>query len=140
VTKFVLDASFAMTWVMEAERTPLSMKLYDALSREQTEAVVPALWCEEMANVFLTVERSRRLTATQVATWLEILRHLPIVIDPPSLHESFGEVRSLAQAHGLTAYDARYLHLAMREALPLATRDKQLLAVAPKVGVKLIHT
>jgi predicted nucleic acid-binding protein len=54
------------------------------------------------------------------------------------VEESLGEVRLLAQAHGLSVYDARYLHLAMQEGIPLATRDKQLSAVTLKVGVKLV--
>ena len=136
--KFVLDASFALTWIIPAERSPESLKYYEALLRKEMEVIVPALWPDEMANVFLTMERARKITGAQIATWTETILNLPIWIDPPSLEDSFGEVRLLAQAHCLTAYDARYLHLAMREGVDLATRDKQLLAVAPKVGVKLV--
>jgi predicted nucleic acid-binding protein len=45
----------------------------------------------------------------------------------------------LAQSHRLTVYEARYLHLALRKNLPLATYDKQLIAVAPKAGVDLVN-
>ena len=37
--------------------------------------------------------------------------------------------------HGLTAYDAAYLELAMREGLPIATLDQQLREAAARVGV-----
>ncbi len=136
--KFVLDASFALTWIIPAERSPESLKYYEALLRKEMEVIVPALWPDEMANVFLTMERARKLTGAQIALWSETILNLPIWIDSPSLEDSFGEVRLLAQAQGLTAYDARYLHLALREGVHLATRDKQLLAAAPKVGVKLV--
>jgi predicted nucleic acid-binding protein len=136
--RFVLDASFAVAWVIESERTPTLLRHFESLSREETEAVVPALWPDEIANVFLTLERRGQLTAVQIQNWIEVFAHLPIEVKPPSIEESLREVRLLAQSRNLTAYDARYLDLAMRENLPLATQDKQLLFAAPKVGVKLV--
>ena len=138
MNRFVLDTSFAFSWVIESERTPEGLALFDRMANEKVQAVVPALWPEEMANVFLTVERAKKLSPDQVATWVEIFQHLPILIDPPSLPHSLGEVRLLAQKHGLSAYDARYLHLAIREKLPLATGDKKLIKVAPHAGVELV--
>lgn len=44
---------------------------------------------------------------------------------------------SLAQAHGLTVYDAAYLELSQREGLPLASLDSDLVAAAKKSGVPL---
>jgi len=138
VTQFVLDASFAMTWVIEIERTEETLRYFDALTLGQVTAVAPAIWTDEINNVLLTVERSRKFTAAQAAQWIDIFKDLPIDIEPPSLEDSLGEVRRLAQAHGLTAYDARYLHLAIRKEIELATRDKQLMVAARKVGVKLV--
>jgi predicted nucleic acid-binding protein len=42
---------------------------------------------------------------------------------------------SLAMTHGLSAYDATYLHLAMITGDPLATLDRALITAAKKVGV-----
>jgi len=139
VSKFVLDASFAMTWVIEAEQTPASMKHFHALTRREAQALVPALWCDELANVLLTVERSRRISPEVVETWTDYFMALPIIIHPASIEQSLIDIRPLAQEHGLSAYDASYLHLAMREQVPLATLDRQLIKVAPKVGVKLLE-
>ncbi len=47
---------------------------------------------------------------------------------------------ALAEAHGLTAYDAIYLELAMRAGLPLATSDQPLIAAAEATGVSLLRT
>jgi predicted nucleic acid-binding protein len=138
MSRFVLDASFAMTWVIEAEQTPASLKHFTALTRREAEALVPALWCDELANVLLTVERARRISAAVVSTWTDYFLALPMIIHPASIEQSLTEIRPLAQAHGLSAYDASYLHLAMREQVPLATFDRQLIKVAPKVGVKLL--
>jgi predicted nucleic acid-binding protein len=84
------------------------------------------------------LERSRKLNPVQALKWAEIFQALPIEIMAPSMEESFGEVRALAQAHSLTAYDARYIHLAMREGIPVATRDRAIIAAAPKLGVALV--
>ncbi len=127
-----------MTWVIEAEQTPASMKYFHALTRREAEAHVPALWCDELANVLLTVERSHKISAAVLATWTDYFLALPVIIHPTSIEQSLTEVRPLAQAHGLSVYDASYLHLALREQVPLATFDRQLIKQAPKVGVKLL--
>ncbi len=44
----------------------------------------------------------------------------------------------LAERHGLTAYDAAYLELALRLALPLASTDAALVAAAREEGVGLV--
>ena len=44
----------------------------------------------------------------------------------------------LGRAHRLTLYDAIYLDLAIRFAVPLATRDKELRQAASETGVALI--
>ena len=136
--RFVLDASFALTWVVESERSPATLKHYEALLREKAVAVVPALWPDEIANVLLTLERNGKLNPAQALKWIETFLQLPIEVMLPSMDESFGDVRALAQATFLTAYDARYVHLAMREDLPLATRDRAIIAAAPKLGVALV--
>jgi predicted nucleic acid-binding protein len=139
VKQFVLDASFALSWVIETERTPGLFRHYQALGRKETEAIVPAIWPTEMANVLLTFERQRKLTPLQLLDWTHAFEQLPIDVRPPSIEQSFGKVRSLAQSWNLTGYDAEYLYLAMCENVPLATCDKQLLSVAPRVGVKLVN-
>jgi predicted nucleic acid-binding protein len=48
-----------------------------------------------------------------------------------------GDILSLAREQNLSVYDAAYLELSIREALPLATRDKALAAAAKRCGVPL---
>ena len=43
----------------------------------------------------------------------------------------------LAKAHNLTAYDATYLELALRLAMPLATSDAALIRAAEREGVSV---
>jgi predicted nucleic acid-binding protein len=55
-----------------------------------------------------------------------------------SVEDALGPVLNLARAQGLSAYDATYLELAMREGLALATQDDDLRAAAGRVGVELV--
>jgi len=70
---------------------------------------------------------------------LELLGALPVQTEPETerLH---GPIMRLARTHGLTIYDAIYLDLAMRFAIPLATRDKDLKRAANETGVALIES
>ena len=45
---------------------------------------------------------------------------------------------ALAQAHRLTAYDASYLELALRRALPIASHDSALRDAASAAGIDVI--
>jgi predicted nucleic acid-binding protein len=49
--------------------------------------------------------------------------------------ETLARARALAREHGLTAYDAWYLEVALRLALPLATFDAALGTAAERAGV-----
>ncbi len=138
MTRFVLDASYAISWAREEECTPEALKHLVALGQREAEALVPAVWCDEIANVLLTMERSKKLPAILVAKWSQAFCTLPITVFPAYIDQSLTEIRPLAQAHGLSAYDASYLHLALREQVPLATLDRQLIKAAPKVGVRIL--
>jgi predicted nucleic acid-binding protein len=56
-------------------------------------------------------------------------------IDPPPDMHRQAQVARLALTHGLTYYDAAYLELVLRLNGQLASRDRQLLAVARTCGI-----
>ena len=126
MTRFVLDCSVTMAWCFEDEADRYSDGVLTALS--DASAVVPSLWPLEVANVLTVGERRGRLTAADSQRFLEHLAGLPITVDP-AIPEA-GELLTVARAHGLSAYDAAYLHLAIRTHLPVATRDRTLRAAA----------
>jgi len=124
-----------MAWFAEDEASPSTDRLLDSL--QSGEALVPALWPLEISNVLLAAERRRRLTRAQAFRCVEMLRSLPIVVDESTSSRAMGEILSLARDQNLSVYDAAYLELSIREALPLATRDKVLAAAAKRCGVPL---
>lgn len=133
---FVLDASVTMTWCFINETTPYTLEI---LNRLRTEgATVPTLWPLEVANTLLVGERRRRVTEAEIVTFVQTLQALTITVDDAAVTNAWGPVLALGRAQGLSAYDAAYLELAMRQGLPLATIDTRLSAAAARVGVPLV--
>ncbi len=65
------------------------------------------------------------------------LAALPIAGDGQTVTRAWSDTIALARAHALSTYDAAYLELALREALPLASLDEKLRRAAAAVGVGL---
>lgn len=130
---FVLDCSVAMGWCFEDEADPYSDAVLGDLA--DAGAVVPSIWPLEVANVLLTAERRKRISKAQSRRFLELLQGLPISVDDASVSRAWDGALSLARDHDLSAYDAAYLELAMREGLPIATRDDLLRKAARRCGV-----
>ena len=129
---FVIDASVVIAWAFKEQHATAER----ALARIQAEeAIVPALWWYELRNVLLVSERQGRLTERETTRFLRDISRLMITIDS-SPNEA--QVLTLARRHRLTVYDAAYLELAGREALPLATLDEALAAAARAEQAALI--
>ena len=133
---FVLDASIALAWFFRDERNAYAHQTLRWLEGDST--VVPGVWLLEVANGLVVAERRGRFTPADVAQVCRTLAELPIELSDLTLDQALGPVLDLARAHGLSAYDAAYLELAMRENLPLATQDDALLDAAERVGVSLV--
>ena len=133
---FVLDASMTVSWVFEDESTPFTVGVLKSL--ETVHAIVPALWPFEVANVLSAAERRGRINAAAQAEFLERLRLLPIEIERRPAVWLAQQILPLARTYRLSAYDAAYLELAIREGLPLATLDEELRRAASAAGVALV--
>lgn len=131
----VVDSSVTIAWCFPDKRDDYSQVVLGALARGR--AIVPNLWRLEVANTLLVGERRGRSTQADTAAWLGFLSALPIDVDDETGARAFGDIMGLARAHGLSAYDAAYLELAMRRRLPLATLDEKLKSAARTAGVVL---
>jgi len=136
VSDFVLDASLALQWFLEDE-TDRKYSLSVLASLSEKRAVVPILWFYEVGNGLLMACRRKRISLDQIGGFLTRLRAIPIEAAQQAPAEVL-ELPALAQAHGLTNYDAAYLALAKRFDLPLATADSALRKAAASVGVKIL--
>ncbi len=134
--RFVPDVSAVCAWCFEDERTEASEALLIRLP--ECELCVPALFLWELGNVLLMAERRGRITAADRNRFLALVVQLDLGIDPADPNVVWHDVLSLAAQHRLTSYDAAYLELAMREGLPLASRDNALLKAAQACGLELL--
>lgn len=134
--RFVLDCSVAVSWCFVDESDEWTDGILDLLTSR--EAIVPELWHSEVANVMVHCERKGRITVAQSTAFLHRLTLLPIRVQSISLKEYFSDVLHLARRTGLTSYDAIYLHLSLREGLPLVSKDQALRAAARNAGVSLL--
>jgi len=131
---FVLDASVAACWAFDDEDHPVAAL---ALERIRTdEAMAPSLWWFEVRNTLIISERRGRLTEADTTTFLREISRFGVIIDRTPQETA---ILALARQHRLTVYDASYLELAQREAIPLATLDNNLRkAAAAMLGVTLL--
>jgi predicted nucleic acid-binding protein len=126
----VIDCSAAIPWFLDDEANPWSEGLLDALPSLSLH--VPALWHLEFANVLLTAQRRKRINARDAKGLLARAARLPLTTDGRVV--PLVEIAELAEAHGITTYDAAYLELATRLKCPLATQDKALAKAAKHLG------
>ncbi len=136
--RFVLDASVALAWFLDRPTAQYADHVRQLLLRGN-RAVVPALWQLEIANGFVVAERRGLLMPSDTT---EALQKLDVVvaqaIESSQDAASMRSVLRTAREFRLTAYDAVYLEMALRQNLPLATLDRQLLAAASKAGVEVV--
>ena len=130
---FVVDCSVTMSWCFEDEADAYADAALEAMV--EGNALVPSIWPLEVANVLLSAERRGRLREADTVRFLELLRGLPIEVDGETPRRAMGEILALGRERGLSAYDAAYLELAMRESLALASRDRALVEAALRCGV-----
>ena len=127
---WVIDASVTMPWFFPDEATTFTEELLDSLGNQ--ELWVPTLWVLECTNVLQSAQRRRRIDATRRAEVAGQLSELPVRLDPQM--PDFVGLDRLASTHGLSAYDAAYLELALRRSLVLVSLDDRLIAAARGLG------
>lgn len=138
MTEFVLDNSVAMRWLL-ASNNAADQRYAELVlkSMVDTKAIVPNLWHLEAANVLLHATNRKEIEISAIERFTVQLGNLPITVDTLTANQVFGHTISLARAYRLSSYDAAYLELALREGLPLATLDKDLLKAARRSDVEI---
>lgn len=129
---FVVDASILAAWFLNEKADPRVEAAFDTVTRVETRA--PILLYYELRNALLVSERRNRITEAMSDAFLRDLALLPVRLELPVEEAS---LMTLARVRKLTVYDAAYLELAKREALPLATLDRALEKAAIAEGVAL---
>jgi predicted nucleic acid-binding protein len=132
----VLDSSVAVAWFFRDEQTDAVREVLGTISR--SGAVVPSLWRIEVANALQTAIRRGRIDVGYRDASIADLAIMDIVVDAESDRQVWSTTLNLADRFRLTLYDAVYLELAQRLALPLASLDRQLRKAARGLGLALL--
>lgn len=133
---FVLDCSMTMSWIFPEDATERTSAIRDSLA--EAFAIVPALWSLEVGNVLCQAARRGKIAQADWIRVQEDLACLPIEVDSGTPGLVRDQILPLACRWGLSVYDASYLELALRFALPLATLSKELTRACHSAGVSVL--
>ena len=135
----VLDGSAALALLLPDEsHSPAARKLQEVLATS-VAIHVPSHWWVELTNGVIMAERRKRLTQALGMEALNLVAALNVITDDEAPRRITSEAAALARQHGLTAYDAAYLELAIRRGATLASLDKDLLKAATVSGVAVLR-
>lgn len=129
----VVDASVSAAWLLADEATPYTESALQATA--EREVWVPALWLLEMGNLLLSAQRRKRIDAAKRRELVVAASALHVRIDREPV--AMPDLDDLAASHGLSAYDAAYLELALRRSAPMATLDAAMRKAMKAAGVAL---
>ena len=130
----VIDNSIALAWTLIDERSSAADTILEKVMSEGGH--VPFIFRAEFANGLTMALRRNRIDRESRSEALAFMEALKLVHDVDG-KDRMGAAVELADAHGLTVYDALYLDLAQQRRLPLATFDKKLIAATHRAGVRL---
>ena len=134
---FIADSSVAIAWVVFSQSSGETDHLLEEVKRG-TSFVVPVLWMFEVANALLALRRRQRIQRDEYNQALLDLRDSLPLVDDEGPVRALDAISKLAEKHDLSVYDAVYLELALRRALPLASRDAALNKAAKRAGVQTL--
>ena len=132
----VLDGSVALAWLYQDESSPVADEIIERTSLEG--GWVPMIWHLEVGNSLQVSVRRGRISRRERDQAIIDLSSLNILIDTDTITHAWTTTLDLADRFGLTLYDACYLELAVRRALPLASLDNDLRAAALEMNVELL--
>lgn len=135
MTGIVVDASVALAWCFPDEASEYADGVLVALKGQAV--IVPAVWAIEITNALLVGERRKRVKPPDVRRFVELLGGLTIIERPQTVAAAVSNVLPLAREYGLSAYDAAYLDVAVRQGAPLATLDSALQKAGRAAGIEI---
>lgn len=138
MTLCVLDASVALAWSFKDEVSLYASSVIASITSRG--AVAPVILPLEINNALVSAVRRGRIDEILARRILGALDRLPMEFDSDLAVSSRGlRVLRLGIDQGLSSYDASYLELAIRRALPLATVDARLARAATAMGVPILE-
>ena len=129
----VVDASVVLAWGLPDEISPYADAVLSVVEWEGLR--VPEIWAREIANGLAIASIRKRITSADEQKFLAAMSRLTIASEASFPLTIIRDGTASAIRFGLTAYDAAYVDLALREQLRLATLDVQMRKAAEQAGV-----
>jgi len=133
VKPVVLDASALIAWLLNDHPSAAACVETAIERRGEAPLIAPILLRAEVANALIVAVRRGRISAAQAQQAAAFADGLPFEFDPQAA--GVGALLMAASSHGLTAYDAIYLQLAVLSGGSLLTADSALAAAAQRAGI-----
>jgi predicted nucleic acid-binding protein len=131
-SRFVIDASVALSWILPGEDTNRTLRLRDqAVNNNLVELFVPPIFWYEVGNVLWVAAKRGRITRIEAMKALEALLDFQIDVWAPDPVDSL----SIAFNQNLAVYDSAYLSLAVQRQAILWTIDNALADVALRMNI-----
>lgn len=135
----VVDNSVMMRWLFhdgsEADQS-YARQVLNAIGTQQLQIIVPYVWVYEAAFVVEHYCRRNEIAYDQCTTQLTWLFDLSLVIRGEEIPAGLYE---FSHRYGVSAYDAAYVMLALKQSCPLATLDKAIIKISDKVNHTLFE-
>jgi predicted nucleic acid-binding protein len=133
---FVLDNSVTMHWFF-GDGSVRDMDYATAVlnAMASSTVLVPGIWALKVANVLARSEAKALASEARSEAFVGMLRRMDIAADRETNSRALSDTLHVARHDQLSSYDAAYLELALRTALPIATLDEELLRAAERAGV-----
>jgi len=128
----VIDASMAAAWTLEDEKTEAGDRILDEV--KVGNPITCTIFWHEYRSILIANQKRRRVSQERIPAMLREVRALEIAeyqLDDDEM------IIALAFQYNLSAYDAAYLALALKENAILATNDKKLAEAALTCGLEL---
>lgn len=124
--RFVLDASVACAWYLKNQATPYSIAVYEGVISGRHQPIVPEIWRTEVSHVLIRAIGRPLITRAACRDALAELDLIRPEVRLLSLTAS--EIYTMHVRWGTSGFDSVYLELARRLHLPIAAKDKPMLA------------
>ncbi|MCL6614417.1 MAG: type II toxin-antitoxin system VapC family toxin [Firmicutes bacterium] len=130
-SRFVIDASVALSWLLPGEDTNRTLRLRDHAVNERVELFVPPIFWYEVANVLWVAAKRERITQSDAMKALESLLDFQIDVWTTDPLDSL----SIAFNQDLSVYDSAYLSIAVQHQAILWTIDNALAKAAQRLNI-----
>ena len=131
---YVIDASVALKWITAEQDSNTADALADRARQGTVRLLAPDLLLYELANILV---RKLHADMTAAKAGIGVVLDTGIELHPADF-PLISQTVEIAEARGLSGYDAAYAALALQTGATLVTSDQRLAAAANAAQLKAV--